>query len=52
MSAEVLHTTGTVGATDRVIVVVLSAHPGGTPFATAASRITGLTAALAPVVPR
>ncbi|MFD0535029.1 hypothetical protein ACFQY7_16075 [Actinomadura luteofluorescens] len=35
-----LHTTGVVG--DR-IVVVLTLHPAGTSFRTAAARITSLT---------
>ncbi|MER7004972.1 hypothetical protein ABT297_18265 [Dactylosporangium sp. NPDC000555] len=43
---QVLHTTGTVGAGDRYIVAVLSAHPDGTQFAQAAAALTKITAAL------
>lgn len=39
----VLHTTGIVGDGDRWIVAVWTLSPPGTPFATAASRITALT---------
>ena len=42
----VLHTTGTVGAGDRVIVAVLTRFPVGTPFDRAASQVTGLTRSL------
>jgi hypothetical protein len=45
-TGEVLHTTGTVGAGDRTIVVVLTLHHHGTPFATAAAALTRLTGAL------
>lgn len=40
LGRPVLHTTGVVG--DK-IVVVLTLHPAGTPFGTAAARITSLT---------
>jgi hypothetical protein len=39
---EALHTTGTVGPDDRSIVVVLTLHPDGTPFATAYNALTGI----------
>jgi hypothetical protein len=47
MLGEVLHTTGTVGAGDRAIVAVLSVHPNGTSFATAAKTLTALVRSLA-----
>ena len=47
MSGEVLHTTGTVGAGDRVIVAVLSVHPDGTAYAKATKNLTALVRALA-----
>jgi hypothetical protein len=43
---EVLHTTGTVGAGDRTIVVVLTLHRHGTSFAQATSEITKLVSGL------
>jgi hypothetical protein len=46
LSGAVLHTTGTVGAEDRVIVVVLTQYPAGTSFASAASTLTKLTRSL------
>lgn len=46
LSGAVLHTTGTVGADHRVIVVVLTQHPDGTSFASAAATLTRLTRAL------
>jgi hypothetical protein len=46
LSGAVLHTTGTVGPDHRVIVVVLTQHPDGTPFASAAALLTRLTRAL------
>jgi hypothetical protein len=46
MAGEVLHTTGTVGADDRVIVVVLSLHPDGTSYASATRALTELTKSL------
>jgi len=46
---EALHTTGTVGPDDRSIVVVLTLHPDGTPFAEAYNAVTGITRSL--VVP-
>ncbi|WP_203902586.1 hypothetical protein [Virgisporangium aliadipatigenens] len=46
MAGEVLHTTGTVGADDRVIVVVLSLHPDGTSYANATRTLTDLTRSL------
>jgi len=45
-AGEVLHTTGTVGEGDRTIVVVLTLHRHGTPFATATSVVTKLVAGL------
>jgi hypothetical protein len=47
MLGEVLHTTGTVGPGDRAIVAVLSVHPDGTAFATAAKALTALVRSLA-----
>jgi hypothetical protein len=46
MSGAVLHTTGTVGDGDRTIVAVLTQHPEGTSFATAAAMLTKLTRSL------
>jgi hypothetical protein len=43
---EALHTTGTVGAGDRTIVVVLTLHPDGTPFAKAYNALTGIVRSL------
>ncbi|MFB9905106.1 hypothetical protein [Allokutzneria oryzae] len=43
LRSPALHTSGLVGEGDRKIVVVLTLHPQGTPWATAASRITALT---------
>jgi hypothetical protein len=43
---EVLHTTGTVGAGDRTIVVVLTLHRHGTPFTVATAEITKLVGSL------
>ncbi|MFI5895208.1 hypothetical protein ACIA5D_34425 [Actinoplanes sp. NPDC051513] len=43
---EALHTTGTVGADDRAIVVVLTLHPDGTPFATAYNTLNGIVRSL------
>jgi hypothetical protein len=45
-TGEVLHTTGTVGAGDRTIVVVLTVHRHGTPFASASAALTRLTGSL------
>jgi hypothetical protein len=45
-AGEVLHTTGTVGEGDRTIVVVLTLHRHGIPFATASSAVTNLVAGL------
>jgi hypothetical protein len=45
-TGEVLHTTGTVGAGDRSIVVVLTAHPVGTPYGAAAAVVTDLVRSL------
>jgi hypothetical protein len=44
--SEALHTSGTVGAGDRSIVVVLTLHPDGTAFTTAAAKLTQLTRSL------
>jgi hypothetical protein len=46
LSGAVLHTTGTVGADDGVIVVVLTQYPAGTSFASAVSTLTKLTRSL------
>jgi hypothetical protein len=46
LSGAVLHTTGTVGAGDRTIVVVLTQYPAGTSFASAAATLTGLARSL------
>jgi hypothetical protein len=43
---EVLHTTGTVGAGDRTIIVVLTVHRHGTSFARATAVVTALTRSL------
>jgi len=43
---EVLHTTGTVGAGDRTIVVVLTVHRPGTSFAKASAAVTTLARSL------
>ncbi|GAA4002187.1 hypothetical protein GCM10022247_23670 [Allokutzneria multivorans] len=43
LRSPALHTSGLVGEGDRKIVVVLTLHPQGTPWATAAGRITALT---------
>jgi hypothetical protein len=43
---EALHTTGTVGQDDRGIVVVLTLHPDGTPYATAYNALTGIVRSL------
>jgi hypothetical protein len=44
--SDALHTTGTVGPGDRTIVAVFTLHPAGTPYETAYSEVTRLTAAL------
>jgi hypothetical protein len=46
MSGRVLHTTGTVGENDRVIVAVLTQYPSGTGFLDAYATITQLTRSL------
>jgi hypothetical protein len=46
MSGRVLHTTGTVGDNDRVIVAVLTQYPSGTSFPDAYATITALTRSL------
>lgn len=43
---EALHTSGTVGAGDRSIVVVLTLHPDGTAFNTAAATLTQIVRSL------
>jgi len=43
---EALHTTGTVGAGDRVIVAVLTLHPDGTAFNQAGADLTRLVRSL------
>jgi hypothetical protein len=45
-TGEVLHTTGTVGAGDRAIVVVLTVQRHGTPFRTASAALTRLAGSL------
>ena len=47
LTQEALHTTGTVGQDDRSIVVVLTLHPDGTPFAKAYNALTGIIRSLA-----
>ncbi|MFF0270122.1 hypothetical protein [Kribbella sp. NPDC004536] len=44
--SEALHTTGTVGPNDRVIVAVYTLHPCGTPYEQAYAAVTQLTAGL------
>jgi hypothetical protein len=44
--SEALHTTGTVGADDRIIVAVFTLHPSGTPYEQAYATVTQLTAGL------
>ena len=46
VAGAVLHTTGTVGADDRIIIAVLTRHPVGTTFDRAAATVTALTRAL------
>lgn len=46
MSGRVLHSTGTVGDADRVIVAVLTQYPSGTGFHDAYAAITQLTRSL------
>lgn len=46
LGRPVLHTTGTVGAGHRRIVVVLSLHPAGSSWQTSVSRLTRLTRAV------
>ena len=46
LDGAVLHTTGTVGDRDRVIVVVLTQRPTGTPFSRAVSELTKLVSSL------
>ena len=45
-NGEVLHTTGTVGAGDRSIVVILTVHRSGTRFVTAAAALTRLAGSI------
>jgi hypothetical protein len=44
--SDALHTTGTVGPDDRVIVAVFTLHPAGTPYEKAYAEVTRLTGAL------
>jgi hypothetical protein len=44
--SDALHTTGTVGADDRIIVSVFTLHPSGTPYDQAYASVTRLTAGL------
>jgi hypothetical protein len=46
LTSDALHTTGTVGPDDRVIVAVYTLYPRGTPFEQAYDAVTQLTAAL------
>jgi hypothetical protein len=46
LSRPVLHTTGTVGAGDRRILVVLSLQPPGASWRTSAARLTAFTRAV------
>ncbi|MCD0451973.1 hypothetical protein LO762_22655 [Actinocorallia sp. API 0066] len=46
LGRPVLHTTGTVGARDRYIVVVLTLNPAGASYRTSGQRLTALTKAL------
>ena len=46
LDGAVLHTTGTVGAGDRSIVVVLTQHPTGTLFSRAVAELTRLVRSL------
>ena len=46
LTGEVLHTTGVVGADDRVIVVVLTQHPPGHPFSEVSATVTRLVRSL------
>jgi hypothetical protein len=46
LARPVLHTTGTAGPADRLIVVVLSLHPQGGSWRTATARLTALTKAV------
>lgn len=46
LGRPVLHTTGTVGARHRRIVVVLSLHPAGSSWQTSTARLTTLTRAV------
>lgn len=42
--SEALHTTGTVGPGDRVIIAIYTLHPNGTPYEQAYAAVTRLTA--------
>lgn len=44
--SDALHTTGTVGTDDRIIVAVFTLHPSGTPYEQAYATVTQLTAGL------
>ncbi|TCO35966.1 hypothetical protein EV652_101854 [Kribbella steppae] len=44
--SDALHTTGTVGPSDRTIVAVFTLHPSGTQYEKAYAEVTRLTAAL------
>ncbi|GAB2576682.1 hypothetical protein GCM10027269_36330 [Kribbella endophytica] len=46
LTSEALHTTGTVGPGDRVIVAVYTLHPVGTPYEQAYTTVTELVRAL------
>jgi hypothetical protein len=46
MSGRVLHSTGTVGENDRLIVAVLTQYPSGTNFKDAFAAITSVTRSL------
>jgi hypothetical protein len=46
LGRPVLHTTGTIGGSDRWIVVVLTLNPAGASYRTSAARLTTLTKSL------
>jgi hypothetical protein len=46
LTREALHSTGTVGANDRVIVAALTLHPDGTSYGLAYSRLNQLVRSL------
>lgn len=46
LRSDALHTTGTVGPDDRVIVALYTLHPAGTPYEKAYAEVTRMTGAL------